>query len=94
MGKINDTEIKVKSKSEFSSKSITYLFWKYTAFAFAGLALQSVAVLADGFFVGNGVGPIGLATVSVILPLMPFTKATFWDRLFNACGYETWKWGR
>lgn len=65
------------AEREFGKKSITGLFWKYSLFALAGLAIQGVAAIADGFFVGNGVGAIGLETVSVILPLATATIAIY-----------------
>lgn len=51
---------------EFAVKKITPLFWKYSLFGLAGLIMQACSVIADGFFVGNGVGAIGLATIGII----------------------------
>ena len=53
-------EEKIASVSEFESKSITSLFWKYSLFALAGMLVQMVGTVADGFFVGNGIGPVGM----------------------------------
>jgi Na+-driven multidrug efflux pump len=75
-----DNEIKVVNvsiESEFGTKSIISLFWKYTLFALAGLLFQAVGAVADGFFVGNGIGPIGLATISIVVPFITITIATF-----------------
>lgn len=55
----------IAEESELRNKSITNLFWKYSLFALAGLAVQSLQVIADGNFVGNGIGPIGLAVVGI-----------------------------
>lgn len=55
--------------SEFGSKGITSLFWKYSMFALAGLLFQTSSVVADGIFVGNGIGSIGLAAIGIIAPL-------------------------
>lgn len=55
-------------ESEFLSKKIPTLFWKYSLFAFAGMAFQFLTVFFDGTFVGNGVGQIGLASISIIMP--------------------------
>ncbi len=62
-------------KSEFRDKKITPLFWKYSLFALAGLLLQALSVVADGFIVGNGIGADGLATIGVIVPLWVITVA-------------------
>lgn len=67
----------VTTESEFKSKSITSLFWKYSLLALAGLVLQGVSGVADGRFMGNGVGSVGLATISVIFPFMTATVALF-----------------
>ncbi len=77
MENTNEKEINVTTESEFSSKKITSLFWKYSLLALAGLFLQGVSGVADGRFIGNGVGPMGLATISVIVPFMTTTIAVF-----------------
>jgi Na+-driven multidrug efflux pump len=69
--------VNVSIESEFGTKSVISLFWKYSLFALAGLAFQALGVVADGFFVGNGIGPIGLATISIALPFIVITIATF-----------------
>ncbi len=77
----NKKDMAVLSVSEFESKSITGLFWKYTIFALGGLAFQAVQVIMDGAFVGNGIGPYGLAVISV--------TTVFWQiavALFNLFG--------
>ncbi len=56
------------AESEFSSKSISKLFWKYSVFALAGLGFQAASVVADGIFVGTGLGEMGLAAISIIVP--------------------------
>jgi Na+-driven multidrug efflux pump len=55
-------------ESEFLSKKIPTLFWKYSLFALAGMIFQFLTVFFDGTFVGNGVGQIGLASISIIMP--------------------------
>ena len=65
------------SVSEFESKSITRLFWKYSLFALAGMAMQGVAVIVDGFLVGNGIGPAGLAAIGIIVPFWTVSVAFF-----------------
>lgn len=74
----------VTAESEFSSKSITSLFWKYSLFALAGMALQTTSVVADGFFVGNGIGPIGMGAVGIIVPF--WTVAVAFFNLFGLGG--------
>ena len=65
----------IESNSEFKNMRMTPLFWKYTLSAFAGFALVGVSVIADGFFVGNGVGPSGLAAIGIIVPFWTVTVA-------------------
>ncbi len=57
-----------EQNSEFTEKNITPLFWKYSLFAFAGMFFQFLTVFFDGTFVGNGVGKLGLASISIIMP--------------------------
>lgn len=54
---------------EFAEKKITPLFWKYSLLALAGLIAQAISVIADGFFVGNSLGTIGLATIGIVASL-------------------------
>lgn len=67
------TSAQTVSENEFGTKKITPLFWKYSLFALAGLILQTSSVVADGTFVGNGLGEIGLATIGVINPFWVIT---------------------
>jgi len=67
MGNISG-EKTVTTVSEFESKSITRLFWKYSLFALAGMTLQMCSTVADGFFVGNGIGPVGMGAIGIIVP--------------------------
>lgn len=69
MEKLNEILNAETANSEFGSKEIVPLFWKYSMFALAGLLFQTSSVVADGIFVGNGIGPIGLATIGIIAPL-------------------------
>ena len=72
--------------SEFLTKNITGLFWKYALFALAGLVAQCAGVVADGMFIGNGVGEMGLAAIGVVATLMTFTAGFF---LLFAIGSST-----
>jgi len=55
-------------ESEFLTKKMMPLFWKYCLFALGGIGFQAVACIGNGIFVGNGIGPLGLASISVISP--------------------------
>lgn len=60
-----EVETDFAEESELCSKSITKLFWKYSLFALAGLSFQIIQTFLDGVFVGNGIGPDGLAVISI-----------------------------
>ncbi len=83
MENLKENEI-VTGESEFATKSITSLFWKYSLFALAGMALQTVSVVADGFFVGNGIGAIGMGAIGIIVPF--WTVAVAFFNLFGIGG--------
>ncbi|MBR0597312.1 MATE family efflux transporter [Sinanaerobacter chloroacetimidivorans] len=55
-------------ESEFLTKKMTSLFWKYCLYSLGGIGFQAVACIGNGIFVGNGIGPLGLASISVIAP--------------------------
>lgn len=54
------------AENEFATGKITPLFWKYSLLALIGLIAQAISVIADGFFVGNSQGTLGLATISIV----------------------------
>lgn len=60
---------------EFATMKITPLFWKYSLLGLAGLIAQAVSVIADGFFVGNSQGTMGLATIGIVTSLWTVTLA-------------------
>lgn len=60
------------ANSEFLKAKMTPLFWKYALMALAGVLMSCIAVIIDGFFMGNAVGPMALAAISVCLTLMYF----------------------
>lgn len=76
MENMNEKDI-VTAESEFSSKSITSLFWKYSLFALAGMSVQMASTVADGFFVGNGIGPVGMGAIGIIVPFWITAVAFF-----------------
>lgn len=60
---------------ELGTGNINSLLVKYSIAALIGQALQMVQITSDGIFVGNGIGEIGLATISVIYPFLVLTLA-------------------
>ncbi|HBW37541.1 MATE family efflux transporter [Desulfosporosinus sp. BICA1-9] len=61
---------------ELGNGNIKSLLLKYSIAALIGQGLQMCQITGDGFFVGNGIGEIGLATISIIYPLLVFALAT------------------
>ncbi|GAB1476289.1 MATE family efflux transporter [Bacillota bacterium] len=74
---LNETMNYSGQESEFATMKMTPLFWKYSIFALAGLMFQATSVVADGIFVGQGIGPMGLATIGIIAPLWTMNVALF-----------------
>lgn len=52
-----------------SSKSVTRNFFYYLLPTLLGMMLMSVNIVVDGIFVGNGVGPVALASVNIAVPV-------------------------
>ena len=57
------------TERELGTAPIKSLFARYAAITFAGMLAQIVMVVLEGLIIGNGLGPLGLAAVTVILPL-------------------------
>ncbi|WP_255466674.1 MATE family efflux transporter [Eggerthella hominis] len=57
------------AERELGTAPIKPLFARYAAITFAGMLAQMVMVVLEGLIIGNGLGPLGLAAVTVILPL-------------------------
>ena len=57
------------TERELGTAPIKPLFARYAAITFAGMLAQMVMVVMEGLIIGNGLGPLGLAAVTVILPL-------------------------
>lgn len=53
---------------KLGTKKIRPLFFAYTISAVLGMGMQMVMGIADGFFVGNGIGPVGLGAISIVYP--------------------------
>ena len=62
---------------EFLSGGMTKLFWKYALLALVGTVFSNIAVILDGYFMGNGVGEMALAGIAVVVSLMYICQATF-----------------
>ena len=58
--------------SELLTKPMTGLFWKYSVLALVGILFSCLAVILDGFFMGNGVGEMALAAIAVAVSFMYF----------------------
>ena len=63
------SETLTSEERKLGTTNIKPLFFTYVVTSLVGMILQMVASTADGFYVGNGIGQIGLATVGVIYPL-------------------------
>ena len=61
-----------KANSEFLNSGMTGLFWKYALLALAGMMFSCLAVIIDGYIMGNGVGEMALAGIAVVINLMYF----------------------
>jgi Na+-driven multidrug efflux pump len=55
--------------NEFETKNINQLFFKYGFVTLAGMLAQCVMVMLEAIITGNGLGAVGLATISIIMPL-------------------------
>jgi len=51
------------------SSNTNLLFIKYLWPAFLSALIQSVLIMIDSMFIGQGIGPMGLATVGLSMPL-------------------------
>lgn len=60
---------------ELGTGNIKSLLVKYSLAALIGQGLQMVQITSDGILVGNGIGEAGLATISIVYPLLVFTLA-------------------
>ena len=63
------------AERELGTGNIKKLLAKYSIAALIGQGLQMCQITADGIYVGNGIGEIGLATISIIIPLLVFAIA-------------------
>jgi putative MATE family efflux protein len=68
MSNITKDEILTSEERKLGTTKIRPLFFAYTLSAVLGMGMQMAMTIADGFYVGNGVGEIGLGTISVVYP--------------------------
>lgn len=65
-----------KNRSQaFSEEKISKLLWKFSVPATIGMIVNALYNIIDSIFVGNGVGAVGLAGVSIAFPIMNIMAA-------------------
>ncbi|KGK99383.1 multidrug transporter MatE [Methanococcoides methylutens] len=64
------------SEDELAVESIGKLFRKFALPAVFGFIISGVQITIDGFFIGNGVGTLGLTSVTLVYPLLIGMVAT------------------
>lgn len=57
------------ASNKLSTQSVTKSFFQYLIPTLIGMMLMSVNIVIDGIFVGNGVGPVALAGVTIAVPV-------------------------
>lgn len=62
-------QTEVSEKNEFETKNINHLFLRYGFVTLAGMFAQCIMVILEAVIMGNGLGAVGLATISIIMPL-------------------------
>lgn len=72
----NKNAVENMENSELLTGSIGKLFWKYALLALVGAMASCVAVILDGYFMGNGVGELALAGISIVITFMYFMLGT------------------
>lgn len=60
---------------QMGKEPIHKLLFKSAAPAVIGMLLQSIYIMIDGMFVGQGTGPLGLAAVNLSMPIMQLGTA-------------------
>lgn len=66
----NETALESMENSELLTGSMGKLFWKYALSALVGAMASCIAVILDGYFMGNGVGELALAGISIVITFM------------------------
>ena len=62
----------MSNKNILDSNDITKLFFKFAIPSIFGMLIVSFQVMIDGMFIGQVVGPIGLAAVNLSMPIINF----------------------
>ena len=70
------TEDRIAQKSlELGGEKISRLMWKYFVPAFVGIIMNATYNIVDRIFIGQGVGSMALAGLSVVFPIMLIVMA-------------------
>lgn len=64
------------SDDELAVESVGKLFRKFTLPAVVGFIIGGIQIIIDGYFIGNVVGTLGLASVTLVYPLLIAMMAT------------------
>ncbi len=56
-------------RDKLESQSAVKSFFQYLLPTLLGMMLMSVNIVIDGIFVGNGIGPVALASVNIAVPV-------------------------
>lgn len=68
---MSETVVK-NENSELLTGHVPKLFWKYALLSVAGIMFSCLAVIIDGYFMGNAVGELALGAISICITLMYF----------------------
>lgn len=78
----------------FGKEPVGSLLFKLAIPAVIGLLLQSVYMMIDGIFVGQGVGPEGLAAVNLTMPVLQVSTALAFMLMVGGTTYTAMALGR
>lgn len=62
----------MENKNILENENITKLFFKFAIPSIFGMLIVSLQIMVDGMFLGQNVGPMGLAAVNLSMPLINF----------------------
>ncbi|WP_406658042.1 MATE family efflux transporter [Methanolobus sp. ZRKC2] len=65
----------MNNDDELAVESVNKLFKKFTFPAVVGFIIGGIQIIIDGYFIGNGVGTLGLAAVTLVYPILIATLA-------------------
>src|SRR5699024_11878826 len=57
-------------KEKLGTQSAAKSFFQYLIPTLPGMMLMSINIVIDGIFVGNGIGPVALASVNIAVPVL------------------------